>query len=306
MIGIYKITSNDTGKCYIGQSIDIETRWMQHITAAKYETDNNKFYNALRKYGYENFTYEIIEECEKAQEALDERERYWIEYYDSYNNGYNSTKGGQNKAWIIDPELIRKMWDDGYSTGEIHTVLNCSASLVQRRLQGYKDFNTYTSHQRSSKQYQKIRSFTEKQAQYFKSGIKIHQYGLDGQYIASYPSLTAAATALGYTYAGAECNISRAVHGKENQRIAYNYQWSLDKVESLPPTYVHGGKLVQCLETGQIFSSSREAANWCHLKSSSPIKDYCRGANNYKSAGKHPETGEKLHWRYLDINAENA
>ena len=41
MIGIYKITCNETGKCYIGQSIDIENRWLQHICATKYETDNN-------------------------------------------------------------------------------------------------------------------------------------------------------------------------------------------------------------------------------------------------------------------------
>ena len=68
MIGIYKITSKDTGKCYIGQSIDINTRWRQHICKALYEIDNNKFHNALRKYGIDNFIFEVIELCEKDQQ----------------------------------------------------------------------------------------------------------------------------------------------------------------------------------------------------------------------------------------------
>ena len=48
----------------------------------------------MRKYGIENFTFSVIEEC--SQEQLNEREIYWIEYYDTYKNGYNSTLGGYN------------------------------------------------------------------------------------------------------------------------------------------------------------------------------------------------------------------
>ena len=84
-----------------------------------------------------------------------------------------------------------------------------------------------------------------------------------------------------------------------NQNLAYGYQWSKEKLDKLPAVPQHLGKMVQCIETQQIFPSVREAANWCGLKSSSPIKDYLAGRGSYKSAGKHPETKEKLHWKYI-------
>ena len=88
-IGIYKITNQINNKCYIGQSIQIEKRWYQHKWLAKQNIYPEKaLYLAFNKYGIENFTFEIIEICEK--EKLNEREQYWINYYDSYNNGYNT------------------------------------------------------------------------------------------------------------------------------------------------------------------------------------------------------------------------
>lgn len=304
MIGIYKITSNDTGKCYIGQSIDIENRWLQHICTAKYEIDNNKFYNAIRKYGYENFTYEVIEECDKAQEVLDDRERYWIEYYNSYYDGYNSTKGGQSKAWIYDPEIIRKMWDDGFTTGEIRQILGCGKSTVNNRLQGYKDFNTYTSHKRSCGSGAKFREFlqqSEKQKRFFGETITIHQYDLLGNYIASYNSLEDAAKAI-----NGACpeNIGQCFRGEHLHRTAYGYQWSKEKVDKMPMTSTAQGTLVHCITTDMYFPSVPEATKWCGLKSTSNIKDCCRGL--VKSAGKHPITGEKLKWEYIkDITDSN-
>ena len=55
-------------------------------------SDKNPLYLDFKNYGFENFSYEVLEEC--ATEMLNERERYWIEYYDTYNNGYNLTQGG--------------------------------------------------------------------------------------------------------------------------------------------------------------------------------------------------------------------
>lgn len=87
MIGIYKITNLINGKVYIGQSIDIIRRWRSHRTS--YQTEDKVLYRAMRKYGLENFSFEVIEECDR--EMLSERELYWIKKYDSYNNGYNAT-----------------------------------------------------------------------------------------------------------------------------------------------------------------------------------------------------------------------
>ena len=65
MIGIYKLTNKINNKVYIGQSINIENRFQQHKNNCLNENlkdYNTKFYRALRKYGVENFTFEIIEE----------------------------------------------------------------------------------------------------------------------------------------------------------------------------------------------------------------------------------------------------
>ena len=87
--GIYKVTNKINGKVYIGQSVDIGRRWRQHMTAE----DDIYFHKAIQKYGVENFEWEVIEQCKKKD--LDAREAYWIEYYDSFNKGYNCTKGGE-------------------------------------------------------------------------------------------------------------------------------------------------------------------------------------------------------------------
>lgn len=96
--GIYKITNLINGKAYIGQSINIKRRWRDEKMAAQnsskgdYDSVRSK---AIRKYGIENFSFEIIEEC--SREKLNEREGYWATYYNTYiPNGYNVARCGQN------------------------------------------------------------------------------------------------------------------------------------------------------------------------------------------------------------------
>ena len=91
MIGIYKFTNKLNGKIYIGQSVDIEHRRKEHL---RYK-DGGYFHRSLMKYGNDNFDFEILEECDIMQ--LNERERYWISYYNSNNRdkGYNCTEGGE-------------------------------------------------------------------------------------------------------------------------------------------------------------------------------------------------------------------
>jgi len=86
--GIYKITNTLNGKSYIGASGNIERRFMVH--RSKGEGRINKI---IHKYGLENFTFTILEECLK--EDLREREKYYVALYDSYYNGYNLSKGGE-------------------------------------------------------------------------------------------------------------------------------------------------------------------------------------------------------------------
>ena len=100
MVGIYKIINKVNNKIYVGQSINIEERWKQHQWKAFNSNElayNSAIHAAFRKYGLENFYYEIIEEC--LPEELNEREIYWIEQLQSVvPNGYNILSGGQGEG----------------------------------------------------------------------------------------------------------------------------------------------------------------------------------------------------------------
>lgn len=91
--GIYKITNQENGMCYIGQAVDIATRWKNHAKCGLgIDTPaNNKLYKEMQEIGIWNFSWELIEECPKEQ--LNEKEKYYIDLYDSYSYGYNQNKG---------------------------------------------------------------------------------------------------------------------------------------------------------------------------------------------------------------------
>ena len=90
MIGIYKYTNQINNKVYIGQSIDLEQRQYAHKSSAfneKANDYNSQFHQAIRKYGLENFSYEIVAEIsneEYSKEMLNDLEKYFIQYYEYY------------------------------------------------------------------------------------------------------------------------------------------------------------------------------------------------------------------------------
>lgn len=136
MIGIYKITNQINGKCYIGQSTNIQKRLNQHKRYAfdKSGASYNKIlYKAIRKYGIENFTFEVLEEC--SQELLNEQEIYWIDYYNSYNEGYNATYGGEGKRY--DYKIIYEEWQKGLKCKEIKEKLNISNVTITNALRTF-------------------------------------------------------------------------------------------------------------------------------------------------------------------------
>lgn len=120
MIGIYKITNLSNNKIYIGQSINIAARWEEHL----YWSSNSEcpIHRALRKYGVNKFSFEIIEECPK--EELDTREIYWIKYYNSLSpNGYNLTPGG-NQTHLYLKVNNQDIVDDYLQTKSIYKTAN--------------------------------------------------------------------------------------------------------------------------------------------------------------------------------------
>ena len=102
--GIYKIELKEKFKkqsscngIYIGQSINIYRRWKAHINSCYNENSdsyNGKFYRAIRKYGIDSFDYKVLCVCDS--DELDNNEIYYIDKYNSYKNGYNSTMGGKS------------------------------------------------------------------------------------------------------------------------------------------------------------------------------------------------------------------
>lgn len=99
MKGIYKFTNKINGKSYIGQSQNLENRYKTHLRSFYKENAtmyNTLFYRAVRKYGIENFDYEILIQSEKfSKEELNNYEIQYINQFQSYGeNGYNMNKGG--------------------------------------------------------------------------------------------------------------------------------------------------------------------------------------------------------------------
>ena len=93
--GIYKITNIKTKECYIGQAIHIKERWAEHAKCGLgIDTPaGNKLYKAIQEFGLWNFSFEVLEECPREQ--LNEKEKYYIDLYSSYDYGYNSTRGNK-------------------------------------------------------------------------------------------------------------------------------------------------------------------------------------------------------------------
>lgn len=106
---IYKATNKINGKSYIGQTIyALDKRRKEHERAV----DDYPFHQAIRKYGAENFDWEILEQDIDVTK-LDEREMFWIEQQGTYSKGYNATRGGDNANALADwkiehPEQVKK------------------------------------------------------------------------------------------------------------------------------------------------------------------------------------------------------
>lgn len=102
---IYKITNKINGKVYIGKTMkSIQERWTEHChDFTRERCEKRPLYAAMNKYGVENFIVEQVEEC--TDDIINDRERFWIEYYGSFKHGYNATLGGDGKAYI-DYDLV--------------------------------------------------------------------------------------------------------------------------------------------------------------------------------------------------------
>ena len=244
MIGIYKITNKINGKCDIGQSIDIKRRINDH----KHCKTDKPLYRAFKKYGIDNFDFEILEEC--SQEELDQKEIYYINFYNSTTdgNGYNLEHGGEFKDIILCEEAkkkavegfkkaIKNMPKEQFEEWHKKIGLKHKGKIVsqEQREKISKTLKKYFKDENvrknlSAKHKGKVISlFTrikmsiiqqEKMKQYAK---KVLQYDLNNNLIAEYNSLQDASKQTGFCKSG----IGNCCNGKAH--TCNGFRWKYDE-----------------------------------------------------------------------------
>lgn len=277
---IYKATSKTSGKCYIGQTTTTLKERIDHHKRT-YNIKNYHFYYAIRKYGWDDFEWEVIEDNINDANILNEREKYWIKYYDSYENGYNSTRGGDG-TYRRDDELILKLFIEGKTTKEIIELTGYSRSTI------YKSFNINNiSEENNKRNNEQIK---------LRCSMPVLQYDLEGNFIKEWPSASAC------SQVGQQSAISNVC--RQEQVTAYGYLWKyknddrpisewVKRVNNKQPAGRPKRKIKQINDIGEIiniYESAAEAAKSLNLKDKSNI---CAAARNHKKAYGY-------YWEYLN------
>lgn len=128
---IYKITNILNNKVYIGQTImTLKSRWNKHKSKSRYS--NEGLYGAMQKYGIENFIIEEIIKC--PVEELNNLERYYISLYNSYEDGYNRTLGGDagdivGARYLNEEDVINKYQELKYITDTAKFFNSCPMTI---------------------------------------------------------------------------------------------------------------------------------------------------------------------------------
>ena len=282
---IYKITNKTNKKSYIGlTSKNVEERWREHIQASNNIKLQRPLYSAIRKYGLSNFDIEIIEEVE--EDFLGEREIFWISHFNTYEEGYNATMGGDGKwtnsveQYDLDGNVIGIYPNIAKAVSATNISESVLRGVCQKRYKSAKKFLFKYSGDKTTPQ-ELVKSF--KDNNYYKRGVS--QYSLDGKLLSSWNSIKAAENETGISNIGRSINHSKPCSG---------YVWrSSDKdfFDGLDLTSI----IVQLSLENEIiayYDSFLSAAKSLGKNTGSAISEVCRNVDNHKTA-----YGFK--WRYL-------
>ena len=213
MAYIYLITNDVNQKVYIGKTeFSIEKRFKEHCQDAfREKCELRPLYNAMRKYGIKHFSIKLIEEtCEP-----EIREQYWIQYYNSYKNGYNATLGGDGKKYINYDQVI-SLYNERQNISEVANILNIHRDSVHNILKANK-INIKSSSEINKEKISKI----------------TYMFSLDGEYLRTFSSMMDAARYLiendltKCKLTTIRYHISEVCAGK--RKTAAGFKWSLEK-----------------------------------------------------------------------------
>lgn len=133
---IYMFKNKVNQKCYVGQAIDVERRYTEHL----YYVNNNPIqpiHKAIAKYGIDNFNFKILEflpQCTKEQ--LDDKEKYYIQKHHAYSKGYNCTLGGDGNLGLHHSDETKKLIGKASKNRSAESNRKISEKLKGRKIVG--------------------------------------------------------------------------------------------------------------------------------------------------------------------------
>lgn len=166
---IYKSVNKLNGKVYVG----FDSQWPKRITIHKSASkkEDYKFYRAIRKYGWNNFEWSVIYQSKEKNHTLNEMESYFINQYDSFYNGYNSTLGGDGVFGLILSEESRKKISQGNKIPKPQTKEHIQKRADAQRGKKRKPHTEKTKQKISSANKGVSKTFTEEH----KKNLRCHQ-----------------------------------------------------------------------------------------------------------------------------------
>lgn len=285
---------NDKGveKSYIGKTTKqkAEDRWGKG--GSQYLTYQSAFNNAIKKYGWDNFHHDIIGVCEaetreQLNKDLSEWEIYYIDKYDSYHNGYNSTMGGDGTVGrICSEETKRKI--SLANSGKVRSDEFIEYLRESNKGEGNPMYGYEWSEEQRLQLSEAMKEFY--QTEQGKALAKAHSEKIKEKYANGYI----------HPMKGVKRYKDKSEHpmyGKKHSEESKQKQ-----SETMKGRYIGeenpNAKAVICLETKEVFNTLKDGAKWCGLKAQHSISMCCN--KKRKTAGKHPITNEPLHWMYYD------